>query len=127
MKVSKPMKTLMHASNPLRKYKSGKLVDKTNYKDMIDWLLYLTASRPDIMYSVCLFVRFQFDPRESHLKAIKKILCSLVCTNQNFFYKKNQDFKLVGYYDADYAYDKVEWKSTNGGCLYIGPCDIMGK
>jgi len=59
------------------------------------------------------------------MKAIKRILSYLVgTTKQCLFYKKNQDFKLIGYYDADYARNKVERKSTSGRCHYIGPCLI---
>jgi len=61
------------------------------------------------MYSVCMCVRIQSDPRESHVKAVKGILQNLVgTTNQSLFYKKNQDFRLVGYCDGNYARDKVE-------------------
>ena len=68
MENSKPMKTPMHSSSVgLCKDESGKPVDNTVYRGMIGSLLYLTASRPDIMYSVCLCARFQSDPRESHL------------------------------------------------------------
>ena len=52
----------------------GKPVDITNYRAMIGSLLYLTASRPDIMFAVCLCARFQSNPKESHLKAVKRIL-----------------------------------------------------
>jgi len=58
MEGAKPMKTLMHASNPLSKDESGKLVDQTIYIGMIGSLLYLTATRPDIMYNVCLYAKF---------------------------------------------------------------------
>ena len=96
MEGAKPMKTPMHASNPLSKDKSGKPVDQTIYIGMIRSLLHLMASRHDIMYSVWLCARFKFDPRESHLKVVKRILCYLVgITNQSLFYKKNQEFRLV--------------------------------
>jgi len=125
MEDAKPMKTLMHASNPLSKDESGKLVDQALYRGMIGSLLCLTSSRPDIMHSVCLCAWFQFDPWESLLKAIKRILWYPVgTTNQCLFYKKNQDFRLVGYCDADYVGDGVERKSPNEGCHYIGPCLI---
>ena len=66
------------------------------------------SSRLDIMTNVCLCVRFQFDPHESHLKNVKRILHYLVGnTNQCLFHKKNHDFRLVGYYHSDYAEDKV--------------------
>ena len=83
---------------------------------MKDWALF---------FIVCLCARFQFDSRESHLKAIKNILSYLVgTTNQCLFYKKNQDFMLVWHYDANYAGDSVERNSINGWCHYIGPCLI---
>jgi len=102
MEDAKLMKTPMHASNLLSKDESGKPIGETIYRGMIGTFLYLTLSRPDIMHSICLCVRFQFDPRESHLKAIKRNLRYLVgTTNQCLFYKKNQDFMLVGYLLAD--------------------------
>ena len=97
MEDAKPMKTPMHASNPLSKEESSKLVQQTIYRGMIRSLLYLTACRLDIMHRVCLGARFQFDPCELHLKVVKRILCYLLGTsNQCLFYKKNQDFRLVG-------------------------------
>ena len=112
----------MHSSGAdLCKDESGKPVDNTVYRGMIGSLLYLTASRPDIMYSVCLCARFQSDPRDSHLQAVKRILRYLVGTiNLSLFYKKNQDFRLRGFCDANYAGDKVESKSTSGGCQFLG-------
>ena len=115
----------MHAFNPLNKDEPGKLVDKTIYRVRIRSLLYLASGRLDIMHSVCLCATFQYDPRESHLKVVKRIVWYLVgTTNKCLFYKKNQDFRLVGYCDADYVGDKVERKSTSGGCHYIRPCLI---
>ncbi len=112
MNDAKPMKTPMHASESLNKDESGKPVDQTIYRGMIGSLLYLTSSRPDIMHSVCLCARFQSDPRESHLKAVKRIFRYLVgSTNLSLFYKKNQDFRLAG--------DRVERKSTSGGCHFL--------
>ena len=122
MKGVKPMEILMHASNPLSRDESSKLADQTIYRGIIGSLLYLTISKPDIMYSVYLCARFQSNPQESHHKVVKSILCYLVgTTNQSLFFKKNQDFMLVGYCDANYAANKVERKSTSGGCHYIGP------
>ena len=92
---------------------------------MIGSFLYLSVSIPHIIYSACLCARFQSDPRESYLKVVKKILWYLVgITDQNLFYKKNQDLMLLGYHDAGYARDKVERKSTSGGCHYLGSCLI---
>ena len=65
-----PLSTTTH----LDKDENGKNVDQKLYRSMIGSLLYLTASRPDIMMSVCLCARFQANPKESHLRAVKRIL-----------------------------------------------------
>ena len=71
---------------------------------MIGSLLYLTASRPDIMMSVCLCARFQANPKESHLRAVKRILRYLSKTRDHgLFYPKECPFELVSYSDADSA------------------------
>ena len=88
---------------------------------MIGSLLYLTASRPDILFSVCLCARFQSDPRETHLTAVKRIFKYLKgTTNLGLLYRKSNDYSLVGYYDADFAGVRVERKSTSGSCQFLG-------
>jgi len=70
---------------------------------MIGSLLYLTASRPDILFSVCLCTRFQSDPRESHLTDVKRIFRYLKgTTNLGLLYRKSLDYKLVGFCGADF-------------------------
>ena len=84
---------------------------------MIESLLYVTASKPDIMFSVCICARFQVSPRESHLKATKIILRYLKHTqNIGLWYLKGAKSELVGYSDSDYVGCKVERKSTSGTC-----------
>jgi hypothetical protein len=81
---------------------SGNMVDQKLYRSIIGSLLYVTASRPDIMFSVCMCAKFQASPRESHLKAIKRILRYLKHTqNVSLWYPKGAKFKLVGYSDSD--------------------------
>jgi len=88
---------------------------------MIGSLLYLTASRPNILFSVCLCARFQSDPRESHLTAVKRIFKYLKgTTNLGLLYRKSLEYKLVGFCDADYTSDKIERKSTRGNCQFLG-------
>ncbi|GKA37710.1 retrovirus-related pol polyprotein from transposon TNT 1-94 [Tanacetum coccineum] len=70
---SKPMKMPMSPDTKLTKDEEGESVDNKKYRGMIGSLLYLTASRPDIMFSVCLCARFQEDPKTSHLEAVKRI------------------------------------------------------
>ncbi|GJW50697.1 retrovirus-related pol polyprotein from transposon TNT 1-94 [Tanacetum coccineum] len=70
---SKPMKTPMSSDTKLTKDEECESVDSTKYRGMTDSLLYLTTSRPNIMFSVCLFARFQEAPKTSHLEAVKRI------------------------------------------------------
>jgi hypothetical protein len=80
MKDAKPAKTPMGTDGHVDLNKGGKSVDQKAYRSMIGSLLYLCASRPDIMLSVCMCSRFQSDPRECHLVAVKRILRYLVST-----------------------------------------------
>ncbi|GJY63718.1 retrovirus-related pol polyprotein from transposon TNT 1-94 [Tanacetum coccineum] len=73
LEESKPMKTPMSSDTKLTKDEECESVDSTKYRGMIGSLLYLTASRPDIMFSVCLCARFQEAPKTSHLEAVKRI------------------------------------------------------
>ena len=101
----------------------GISVDQKLYRGMIGSLLYLTASRPDIVFSVGLCARFQSDPKESHLKAVKRILRYLKGTGPlGLWYPKGGSFNLVGYTDADYAGFLVDRKSTSGMAHFLGEC-----
>ena len=88
---------------------------------MIGSLLYLTASSPDIMFATCLCARFQSDPKESHLIAVKRIFRYLKGTpNLGIWYPKGTGFDLVGYTDSDFAGCKIDRKSTSGSCQFLG-------
>ncbi|RVX11650.1 Retrovirus-related Pol polyprotein from transposon RE1 [Vitis vinifera] len=109
MEEAKVMKTPMSSSIKLDMDEKGKSIDSTMYRGMIGSLLYLTASRPDIMYSVCLCARFQSCPKESHLSAVKRILRYLKGTmNIGLWYPKGDNFELIGVSDADFAGCRVE-------------------
>nr|KYP35691.1 Retrovirus-related Pol polyprotein from transposon TNT 1-94 [Cajanus cajan]KYP38474.1 Retrovirus-related Pol polyprotein from transposon TNT 1-94 [Cajanus cajan] len=104
---------------------AGKDVEESMYRGIIGSLLYLTASRPDIMYSVCVCARFQSKPKESHLKAVKKILKYLKGTiNVGLWYPKGTSPSLTGYSDSDFAGCKLDRKSTSGTCHTFGECLI---
>ena len=121
MEEAKTMKTPMSSSIKLDMDEKGKSIDSTMYRGMIGSLLYLTASRPDIMYSVCLCARFQSCPKESHLSAVKRILRYLKGTmNIGLWYSKGDNFELIGFSDADFAGCRVERKSTSGTCHFLG-------
>jgi hypothetical protein len=84
---------------------------------MIGSLLYLTASRPDIMFSVYMCARFQANPKKAHLHAVKRILRYLKHTpSVGLWYPKRATFDLISYSDSDYAGCKIDRKSTSGGC-----------
>ena len=117
----KPKSTPMNQNSKLTSDEKGKDVDIKKYRGMIGSLLYLTASRPDIMYSVCVCARFQAKPKESHLNAVKRIFRYLSGTiNLGLFYPITSTFDLVGYSDADYAGCQTDRKSTSGVCTYLG-------
>ena len=85
------------------------------------WLaLYLCASRPDIMLSVCMCARFQATPKESHHKAMKHILRYLAHTpTLGLWYPKGSAFDLIGYSDSGYPGDRVDRKSTSDTCHFL--------
>ncbi|GJS73192.1 retrovirus-related pol polyprotein from transposon TNT 1-94 [Tanacetum coccineum] len=102
---------------------SVKSVDSTKYRGMIGSLLYLTASRPDIMFSVCLCARFQEAPKTSHLEAVKHIFRYIKgTTHLGLWYPKGTDIETVVYADSDHAGDYVDQKSTSGICTFVGCC-----
>jgi len=117
----KVMNTSMHPTCTLSKENTESKVDQKLYIGMIGSLLYLTASRPYILFSVCLYARFQSDPRETHLTVVKIIFrYKKGITNLGLLYRKYLDYKLIGFCDADYAGDKIERKSTSGNCQFLG-------
>jgi hypothetical protein len=113
MKDAKPAKTPMRTNEHLDLNKGGKSVDQKAYWSMIGLLLYLCASRLDIMLSVCMCARFQSDPKECHLVTVKRILRYLVSTTSfGIWYPKGSTFDLIGYSDSDDAGCKFDRKST---------------
>jgi hypothetical protein len=74
IKDAKDISTLMGTNRNLDSDVSGNMMNQTMYRSMIESLLYVTVSRPDVMFSVCMCARFQASPRENHLKATKRIL-----------------------------------------------------
>nr|KYP56105.1 Copia protein [Cajanus cajan] len=121
MENAKSMATPMSTTCYLDKDEVGKSIDVKKYRGMIGSLLYLFASRPDIMFSVCLCARYQSYPKESDLSAVKRIVRYLLgTTNLGLWYPKNMPFNLVGYSDSDFAGCKTDRKSTSGTCHFIG-------
>nr|GEU57299.1 retrovirus-related Pol polyprotein from transposon TNT 1-94 [Tanacetum cinerariifolium] len=104
LEESKPMKTPMASDTKLIKDEECESVDSTKYRGVIGSLLYLTASRPDIMFSVCLCAFFQEAPKTSHLEAVKRIFRYIKgTTHLGLWYPKGTDTETVVYADSDHA------------------------
>ncbi|GJR08858.1 retrovirus-related pol polyprotein from transposon TNT 1-94 [Tanacetum coccineum] len=120
---SKPIKTPMSSETKLTRDEDGEPIDDTKYRGMIGSLLYLTASRPDIMFSVCLCARFQEAPKTSHLEAVKRIFRYIKGTSHlGLWYPKGTGLETIVYADSDHAGDYVDRKSTSGVCTFMGCC-----
>ncbi|GKA50531.1 retrovirus-related pol polyprotein from transposon TNT 1-94 [Tanacetum coccineum] len=120
---SKPMKTPMSSDTKLMKDEEYESVDSSKYRGMIGSLLYLTASRSDIMFSVCLCGRFQEAPKTSHLEAVKRIFRYIKgTTHLGLWYPKGTGIETVVYADSDHAGDYVDRKSTSSICTFVGCC-----
>jgi hypothetical protein len=120
MKDAKPAKTPMGTDGHLDLNKGGKSVDQKAYRSMIGSLLYLCASRPDIMLSVCMCARFQSNPKECHLVDVKRILRYLVSTPCfGIWCPKGSTFDLIRYSDYNYVGCKVDRKSTSRTCQFL--------
>lgn len=93
----------------------GRGVDATLYKQLVGCLMYLTVTRPDIMFVVCLLARFMAEPKEEHMVVAKRVLRYLKRTLEfGIFYGRSSQTELVGYTDSDYARDVDDRKSTSG-------------
>ncbi|GJU20813.1 hypothetical protein Tco_1154155 [Tanacetum coccineum] len=120
---SKPTKTPMSTEIKLTKDDEADSVDSSKYRGMIGSLLYLTTSRPDIMFSVCLCARFQENPKTTHLKAVKRTIRHVRgTTHLGLWYPKGTGVETIAYADSDHAGNYVDRKSTSGVCMFMGCC-----
>jgi hypothetical protein len=121
MKNGKPIKTPMGTNGHLDLDMGGKSVDQKVYRSMIGSLLYFCASQSDITLSICMCARFQANPKEVHLRVMKKIIRYLVYTPKfGLWYPKGSTFDLIWYSDVDNAGCKIDRKSTSGTCQFLG-------
>ena len=120
LEYASPPKTPMATTTKLDQDDPGKCVDIKSYRGMIGSLLYLNASKPDIMFSTCLCARFQANPKESHLISVKHIFIYLKGTpNLGIWYPKGRGFDLVGYTNSDFAGCRIDQNSTSGSCQFL--------
>ncbi|GJZ43530.1 putative ribonuclease H-like domain-containing protein, partial [Tanacetum coccineum] len=117
----KTASTPVETQKPLVKDEEASDVDVHLYRSMIGSLMYLTASRPDIMFAVCACSRFQVTPKTSHLHAVKRIFRYLKGKPKlGLWYPRVSSFDLEAYSDSDYAGANLDRKSTTGGCQFLG-------
>nr|GFA72889.1 uncharacterized mitochondrial protein AtMg00810-like [Tanacetum cinerariifolium] len=117
----KSVSTLVDLEKPLVKDGDANDVDVHLYRSMIGSLMYLIASRLDIMFAVCACVRFQVTPKRSHLLAVKRIFRYLKGkATLGLWYSRDSLFELVAYTDINYARATQDKKSTTEGCQFSG-------
>nr|GEV87309.1 putative ribonuclease H-like domain-containing protein [Tanacetum cinerariifolium] len=116
----KSASTHIDTEKPLLKDTDAEDVDVHTYRSMISSLMYLTSSRPDIMFVVCACARFQVTPKALHLHAVKRIFRYLKGKPHiGLWYPKDSPFNLVAYSHSDYAGASLDRKSTSGGCQFL--------
>ncbi|GJV52651.1 putative ribonuclease H-like domain-containing protein [Tanacetum coccineum] len=123
----KTASTPIETSKPLMKDENAEDVDVHLYRSMIGSLMYLTSSRPDIMFVVCACARFQVTPKVSHLHAVKRIFRYLKGQPKlGLWYPKDSPFDLEAYTDSDYAGASLDRKSTTGAA-YVAASHCCGQ
>nr|GFA62972.1 hypothetical protein [Tanacetum cinerariifolium] len=117
LQEGKSASTPIDTEKPLLNDPVGEDVDVHTYRSMISSLMYLTSSRPDIMFAVCACARFQVTPKASHLHAVKRIFRYLKGKpHLGLWYQKDSPIDLVAYSDSDYVGASMDRKSTTEGC-----------
>ncbi|GJV85236.1 retrovirus-related pol polyprotein from transposon TNT 1-94 [Tanacetum coccineum] len=116
-----PVDTPMVEKSKLDEDKEGKVVDPSHYRGMIGTHLYLTTSRPDLQFSICMCARYQARHTEKHLHAVKRIFRYLRGTvNRGLWYSKDSSFALTAFADADHAGCQDTRRSTSGSMQFLG-------
>ncbi|GJT95606.1 hypothetical protein Tco_1158743 [Tanacetum coccineum] len=88
---------------------------------MVGSLMYLTASRPDLVFTVCMYARYQASPTKKHSEALKRVFWYLIGTiNWGLWYSKDTAMALTAYADADHAGCQDTQRSTSGSAQFLG-------
>nr|GEZ84349.1 uncharacterized mitochondrial protein AtMg00810-like [Tanacetum cinerariifolium] len=116
-----PVDTSMVEKSKLDEDKEGKAIDPSHYRGMIGTLLYLTASRPDLQFAICMCARYQARPTEKHVHAVKRVFRYLYGTiNWGRWYPKDSSVALTAFADADHAGCQDTRRSTSGSVQFLG-------
>jgi hypothetical protein len=117
----KPVSTPMSSTASLGLDEDDESVDHREYMSMIGSLLYLTATGPDIQFTVGLCAHFQASPRSSHRMAVQRVFRYLKHTPEfGIWYSASSSLDLVGFSDADFVGCGIDRKSTSGTCHFLG-------
>nr|KYP51712.1 hypothetical protein KK1_026481 [Cajanus cajan] len=120
-KICKEATTPVSTSCNLDLDERGAIVDTSKYRGIIESLLYLTTSKLDIMFVVCLCARFQSNSKDSHMIVVRRILKYLRgIIDSGLWFPKGVFLSLVGYSDSGYARCRLDRKSTSGTCYLLG-------
>jgi hypothetical protein len=120
MTLLKPVSTPMSSVASLGLDEDGEAVDQREYRSMIGSLLYLTATRPNIQFTVGLCARFQSSPRSSHRTTVQRVFSYLKHTLEfGIWYFASSLLDLVGFSDADFAVCGIDRKSTSETCHFL--------
>nr|GFC93866.1 uncharacterized mitochondrial protein AtMg00810-like [Tanacetum cinerariifolium] len=115
-----PVDTLMVEKSKLDEDKEGKAVDPSHYHGMIGTLLYLTASRPDLQFAVCMCAQYQARPTEKHVHAVKRIFRYLRGTvHRGLWYPKDSSVSITDFTDADHAGCQDTRRSISGSVQFL--------
>lgn len=121
MEDCKEMRTPMNQKEKLSKNDGADKVEEAYFRGLVGCLMYLTATRPDILYAVSILSRFMHCASEVHLKAAKRVIRYIKGTiNHGVKFQKSQNLKLLGYSDSDWAGSVDDMKSTSGYCFSLG-------
>ncbi|KAJ0677880.1 putative RNA-directed DNA polymerase [Helianthus annuus] len=121
MSDATPIGTPLPTNHGITPDLKGEPVSPSYYRAMIGSLMYLTASRPDIMYPTCLLARYQVNPKASHLAAVKRIFRYLKAyPDTGLWYPRDNNFDLIAFSDSDFGGCKIDGKSTTAGCQFLG-------
>jgi hypothetical protein len=116
----KRMSTPMSTSTSLDLDENGEAVDQREYRSMIGSLLYLTVTRSDIQFTMCLCARFQASTCSSHRMAVQQIFSYPKHTPEfGIWYSASSSLDLVGFSDTHFAGCGIDRKSTSGTCHFL--------
>lgn len=119
--ASKPASTPIDPNHKLGEAKEDLVVDKEMYQRLVEKLIYLSHTRPDIAFAVSVVSQFMQNPKEVHLQAVNRILHFLKGNpGKGILFKRNGGLELEVYTDADYAGSSIDRRSTSGYCTFLG-------